>query len=86
MLLRREQVHKVVLNQRITPDFELQPMATSDKAWIWAGMNYDEESAKLENLAIKFKNCQLSQSFKKCVDEIIPKVKIHLKCCVLVHV
>ncbi|XP_048524432.1 E3 SUMO-protein ligase RanBP2 isoform X2 [Dendroctonus ponderosae] len=74
LLLRREQVHKVVLNQRITPDFELQPMASSDQAWIWAGMNYDEGTAKLEKLAIKFKNCELSQSFKKCVDGIIPKV------------
>lgn len=75
LLLRREQVHKVVLNQRITSDLELQPMNTSDKAWVWAGMNYSEDETKLEQLAVKFKNTELAQAFKKCIDETVLKVR-----------
>ncbi|KAL1491802.1 hypothetical protein ABEB36_012345 [Hypothenemus hampei] len=74
LLLRREQVHKVVLNQRITPDLDLQPMTMSDKAWIWAGMNYSEDETKLEQLAVRLKNVEMAQTFKKCVDEVLKKV------------
>ncbi|CAH1128711.1 unnamed protein product [Ceutorhynchus assimilis] len=74
ILLRREQVHKVVLNQRLTPDLELQPMSTSDKAWIWAGMNYTDEEANLEQLAVRFKFSELAVAFKKCIEENIKKL------------
>ncbi|XP_066138982.1 E3 SUMO-protein ligase RanBP2 isoform X1 [Euwallacea fornicatus] len=74
LLLRREQVHKVALNQRITPDLDLQPMSTSDKAWLWAGMNYSDDEVKLERLAVKFKNAELAHAFKTCIEDVIPKV------------
>jgi E3 SUMO-protein ligase RanBP2 len=74
-LLRREQVHKVVLNQLILSDLELQPMKTSDKAWVWAGYNYTDDDSALEQLAIRFKNCDLAQNFHKIVQEVISKVK-----------
>ena len=74
-LLRREQVHKVVLNQLIIPDLELQPMRTSDQAWVWAGYNYTDDDSALEKLAVKFKNCDLAQTFRKTVLDVIEKVK-----------
>ncbi|XP_044270326.1 E3 SUMO-protein ligase RanBP2 [Tribolium madens] len=74
-LLRREQVHKVVLNQLIIPDLELQPMTTSDKAWVWGGYNYTDDGSALEKLAVRFKNCDLAQSFYKSVQDVLEKVK-----------
>lgn len=62
-LLRREQVHKVVLNQLITTDLSLQPMTTSDKAWLWGGYNYAEEEPTLEKLAARFKTVELARKF-----------------------
>ncbi|XP_060534737.1 E3 SUMO-protein ligase RanBP2 [Cylas formicarius] len=74
LLLRREQVHKVVLNQRIAAETDLQPMATSDKAWIWVGYNYTDDAQGLEKLAVRFKSVELADKFKKAVEEAVAKV------------
>ncbi|XP_063976439.1 E3 SUMO-protein ligase RanBP2-like [Diachasmimorpha longicaudata] len=69
LLLRREQVHKVVCNFLITPDLELQPLCTSDRAWVWAGMNFVEETLAVEKLAVKFKNPEIADQFKVVVEK-----------------
>jgi len=63
LLLRREQVHKLVLNQLITNEIDLQPMQTSDRAWCWYGYNHTEDGSQLEQLAIRFKNPELAKQF-----------------------
>ncbi|KAJ8924619.1 hypothetical protein NQ315_000769 [Exocentrus adspersus] len=73
LLLRREQVHKVVLNQLIVPNLELQPLLTSDKAWMWAGYNYTDEENNLEKLAVRFKNVELAKQFHDVVQDVIRK-------------
>nr|XP_022905835.1 ranBP2-like and GRIP domain-containing protein 4 isoform X1 [Onthophagus taurus] len=75
LLLRREQVHKVVLNQLITTDLDPQPMSTSDVAWCWFGYNFTDDGKNLENLAVKFKTCKLSQTFREVVQKAIDSVK-----------
>lgn len=75
-VLRREQVYKVVLNQLIVTELELQPMTTSDKAWVWAGYNYTDDGCTLEKLAIRFKNCETAQTFYKIVYHIIDKLRL----------
>lgn len=55
LLLRREQVHKVVLNQLLTTAVELTRMATNNNAWCWAGLNHAEDEPQLEQLAVRFK-------------------------------
>lgn len=55
LLLRREQVHKVVLNQLIIPSMDLTAMSMSPNARCWAGMNHAEDTPKLEKLAVRFK-------------------------------
>lgn len=82
LLLRREQVHKVVLNQLITPDLDLQPLSSSDKAWCWAGYNYTDDGSNLEKLAVRFKNSELSKQFFSAVEEAIVAVKNYqaIKC------
>ncbi|KAJ8969538.1 hypothetical protein NQ317_008618 [Molorchus minor] len=75
LLLRREQVHKVVLNQLILPNLELQPMMTSDKAWMWAGYNYTEDENSLEKLAVRFKNEELAKQFYNAVQGVLKKLQ-----------
>ncbi|XP_029155568.1 E3 SUMO-protein ligase RanBP2 [Nylanderia fulva] len=70
LLLRREQVYKVVCNFLLTPDVEFHPLATSDQAWMWAGMNYAEQEPCAEQLAIKFKSPDLARQFKAHIDRI----------------
>lgn len=69
LLLRREQVHKVVCNLLITPDLEMRTLHSSDRAWMWAGMNFAEDTPALEELAVKFKNPELAGQFKAAVDK-----------------
>ncbi|KAL0127950.1 hypothetical protein PUN28_003304 [Cardiocondyla obscurior] len=70
LLLRREQVHKVVCNFLITPDVEFRPLSTSNQAWMWAGMNYAEQERCVEQLAVKFKSPELAREFKAHIDNI----------------
>lgn len=68
-LLRREQVHKIVCNMLLSPEIEMRPLASSDKAWMWIGHNYVEENATMEKLAVRFKTPVLAQAFKEAVDK-----------------
>ncbi|XP_076281902.1 E3 SUMO-protein ligase RanBP2 [Lasioglossum baleicum] len=70
LLLRREQVHKVVCNLLLTQDIHFTKLTTSDRAWVWAGMNYAEEQPCAEQLAVRFKNPELAAKFKDAVDKI----------------
>ena len=53
----------------LTPDLDFQTLQTSDRAWMWAGMNYYEGEAKLEKLAVRFKNPELATQFKEAIDK-----------------
>lgn len=75
LLLRREQIFKLVLNELINSEFHMSPMNNSPKAFCWAGMNYAEGSGEAEQLAIRFKNEDLAASFKKKVDECLEKLE-----------
>ncbi|XP_012218383.1 E3 SUMO-protein ligase RanBP2 [Linepithema humile] len=70
LLLRREQVHKVVCNFLITHDVEFHPLSTSDQAWMWAGVNYADQEPCAEQLAVKFKSSDLARQFKAHIDAI----------------
>ncbi|KAK0080119.1 hypothetical protein PV325_000425 [Microctonus aethiopoides] len=69
LLLRREQVHKVVCNLLLTPEIEFQPLKTSDRSWMWAGMNYTDDQYEIEKLAVKFKSPELAIEFKNAIDK-----------------
>ena len=40
VLLRREQVHKIAANHRITKEMELKPLSNSETAWCWYAMDF----------------------------------------------
>lgn len=71
------QVHKVVCNQLINPEMDLQEMASSDRALCWAGMNMAEEYSepRLEKVAARFKYCETARDFKVKINECISLVK-----------
>lgn len=70
LLLRREQVHKVVCNMLLTHDIEFLELNSSDKAWMWGGMNYAEpEHPELEKLAVRFKTPELAKRFKEAIEK-----------------
>jgi E3 SUMO-protein ligase RanBP2 len=77
LILRREQIFKLVLNQLITSDVHMSPMENSTKAFCWGGMNYAEGgSGEAEQLAIRFKNEDLANKFKIMIEECQAKVAV----------
>lgn len=77
LLLRREQIFKLVLNQLITTEFHMSPMNNSQKAFCWTGMNFTEGANEAEQLAIRFKNEDLASAFKRKIDECLDKLQSH---------
>lgn len=68
LLMRRDQVHKVCCNQRLTASHELKAMSTTDKAWSWVGKDFSEGSLKDELLCVRFKTVELvSMSYAVCI-------------------
>lgn len=74
LLMRREQIHKLVLNQAITPDFVIDPMKTSSNSFLWAALNHAEGEPVVEKLAARFKSEALAKQFKDMVDECVGKL------------
>lgn len=76
LLLRREQIHKLVLNLALSTDFQMNPMKQSDKAFCWVATNFAEDTEKgaLESLSVRFKNGQIAQKFndiiQKCLEQL----------------
>ncbi|XP_026764469.2 E3 SUMO-protein ligase RanBP2 [Galleria mellonella] len=76
LLLRREQVHKAVLNMLLFMDLELLPMKNSDRAWTWAGRNYAETAAgEQETLAVRFKSTELATAFQEKIIQCVRKLQ-----------
>ncbi|XP_046559569.1 E3 SUMO-protein ligase RanBP2-like isoform X2 [Haliotis rubra] len=70
LLMRREQIFKVCCNHVITPELELKPMGSGDgKSWVWYAKDFSEGEGKVEQLAIKFKNKEIADQFKKVFDD-----------------
>lgn len=78
LLLRREQIHKLVLNHAITADFIFNPMPNSTgNSYCWATMNYSEEfpDGQVENLAVRFKNVDIAKRFETEIDKCLEQIK-----------
>lgn len=70
MVMRREQIHKLVLNMNIGDDFSLDYMNEQKKSFIWANMNFAENpDGELERLACRFKNIDLANKFYETVNQ-----------------
>ena len=72
VLLRRDQVHKIAANHRISKEMELKPLSGSETAWCWYAMDFSEgheETGSLEHLAVRFKNKDTAENFKAKFEE-----------------
>ncbi|XP_057709426.1 E3 SUMO-protein ligase RanBP2-like isoform X2 [Corythoichthys intestinalis] len=69
LLMRREQVLKVCANHYLTTDMKLKSNAGSDKSWVWNAVDYADETAKPEQLAIRFKTADEALLFKSKFEE-----------------
>uniref|UniRef100_A0A1B0GHT6 RanBD1 domain-containing protein n=1 Tax=Lutzomyia longipalpis TaxID=7200 RepID=A0A1B0GHT6_LUTLO len=74
-VMRRDQVHKLVLSHAITAEFNIAPMNKTGRSFCWAAVNYAEDPAQTENLAIRFKTANVATDFEKVVNECIQKLK-----------
>uniref|UniRef100_A0A1A9WNS8 E3 SUMO-protein ligase RanBP2 n=1 Tax=Glossina brevipalpis TaxID=37001 RepID=A0A1A9WNS8_9MUSC len=76
MLMRREQIYKLVLNHSIGVDFEFTNMNKNPKSFMWSCMNYGESSeGVLESLAVRFKKEELAERFSEKLKECIEASK-----------
>ena len=69
--MRQEQTKKIIGNFMVTEVENLcilKPMSNSDKAWTWTAVDFSDESAQTEILALKFGNKELANTFKDKFD------------------
>uniref|UniRef100_A0A1A9WPQ8 E3 SUMO-protein ligase RanBP2 n=1 Tax=Glossina brevipalpis TaxID=37001 RepID=A0A1A9WPQ8_9MUSC len=72
MVMRREQIYKLILNQVVNADFSFNEMNKNPKSFLWGAMNYAEcPEGVLEKLAVRFKNIKLAEEFSKQLKECI---------------
>lgn len=77
ILLRREQIFKLVLNHALTPDVSITPMQSSDKAFCWATNNYADDAAGVaEQLSVRFKNAEIGGRFDEMVKQCQAKLRL----------
>ncbi len=55
LVMRRDQVHKVCCNHRLTKNQELKPLKNSESAWTWYAQDFSDGELKNETLCIRFK-------------------------------
>ncbi|CAI8015325.1 Ran-specific GTPase-activating protein [Geodia barretti] len=76
LVMRRDKTHKICANHFITPDMKLTPSSGSDRAWVWTVQaDFADEEAKVEQLAIRFKNrenaLQFKEQFERCQERAV---------------
>merc|ERR1712029_1318946 len=75
VLQRRDQIHKIACNHLISTDMELKPLSSSETALCWYAMDYAEEEAKMEHLAVRFKTADTKNEFQKVFEECQAKLR-----------
>lgn len=72
LVMRREQVHKLVLNHGIGSEFNFTPFNNNMRSFNWRTLNFAESNEGiLESLAVRFKKEELAQKFKKALNYAI---------------
>ena len=53
--MRRDKILKIACNHAISREMSLKPMQTSETTWCWNALDFAENEARMEQLAMKFK-------------------------------
>ncbi|XP_052863157.1 E3 SUMO-protein ligase RanBP2 [Anopheles cruzii] len=75
LLLRREQIFKLVLNHAISAELAVTPMNNSGKAFVWGALNHADGAAQLEKLAVRFKNETIADEFRRTLESCQEKLR-----------
>ncbi|MBN3278210.1 RBP2 ligase, partial [Polyodon spathula] len=68
VVMRRDQVLKLCANHWVTADMKLEPMKGAERAWVWSAFDFTEGEGKVEQLAVRFKQQEVANSFKENFD------------------
>ena len=55
VLMRRDKILKIACNHAVSSDIQLKPMQTSETTWCYSALDFSENEARMEQLAVKFK-------------------------------
>ncbi|XP_048453523.1 E3 SUMO-protein ligase RanBP2 isoform X3 [Rhincodon typus] len=69
IVMRRDQVLKICANHWLTPEVRIEPMKGTEKAFIWSVMDFADDVAKMEQLAVRFKQQEIANSFRELFEE-----------------
>ncbi|XP_029700162.1 uncharacterized protein isoform X2 [Takifugu rubripes] len=69
VLMRRDRSLKVRTNHWITTTMNLEPLACSDRAWMWMANDFSGGDPKPEQLAAEFKSPEVAEEFKLKFEE-----------------
>lgn len=67
--MRREQIFKICLNFFLTDDIELK--RKEDNSWTFAAVDFSEGEFEPTSFAIRLKNKEIADAFKKAVDDAL---------------
>ncbi|XP_032579428.1 E3 SUMO-protein ligase RanBP2 [Drosophila sechellia] len=82
LIMRQEQIHKLILNMNISASLQMDYMIDQKKSFLWAGYNYavdaegkvDTEGV-LERLACRFAKEEIADEFLNTVNSCIERAK-----------
>lgn len=69
LLMRREKTLKICLNHYINYEVELSENIGSDRSWVWHGVDYADGERDEALLAIRFRDSDHANQFKKAYDD-----------------
>jgi hypothetical protein len=76
LIMRRDQILKICCNHNLTPDMEVKPMATSEKACVWfTSADYTDQVVRPEKLCAKFKTVEIASEFREAFDRCKAELK-----------
>lgn len=67
MVMRREQVLKICMNFYLTKEVEFKPK--DDNSWTFGASDFSEGEIEVTSFAIRFKNAEIANAFKKAIDD-----------------
>ena len=72
IIMRREQVKKLIINHAFIADMELKPFASRKNSWVWSThADFADEVPKPEHLCVRFRTQEISDRFQTIFDGII---------------
>ena len=72
IIMRREQVKKLIINHTFIAGMELKPFASRKNSWVWSThADFADEVPKPEHLCVRFRNQEISNRFQTIFDGII---------------